>query len=178
MRSTDSVGTQYTTGPLMGEPLVKIDEIDEQWSGSLHVGLTTLQPLDVSCSSSGLPSSLLELRSKVSWLVSGSEVRRNGMLQKQNYAKAIFTLHFFTQVGNRVGVKRASDDTMHIFIDGEDMGVAAAGIAKNVFAVVDLYGKVVSVSIVSSSVLEEAESTKPPSMSSDSGSEEEEELSP
>ncbi|XP_059498589.1 neuralized-like protein 4 isoform X4 [Stegostoma tigrinum] len=153
---------------------VKIDEINEQWSGSLHIGLTTLQPLDVSCSSSGLPSSLLELRSKVSWLVSGSEIRRNGMLQKQNYG---FSMERLT-VGNRVGVKRASDDTMHIFIDGEDMGVAAAGIAKNVFAVVDLYGKVASVSIVSSSVLEEAESTKPPSMSSDSGSEEEEELSP
>ncbi|XP_060710801.1 neuralized-like protein 4 isoform X5 [Hemiscyllium ocellatum] len=153
---------------------VKIDEIDEQWSGSLHIGLTTLQPLDVSCPSSGLPSSLLELRSKVSWLVSGSEVRRNGTLQKQNYGFSMERL----AVGNRVGVKRASDDTMHIFIDGEDMGVAAAGIAKNVYAVVDLYGKVVSVSIVSSSALEEAESTKPPSISSDSGSEEEEELSP
>ncbi|XP_043542823.1 neuralized-like protein 4 [Chiloscyllium plagiosum] len=153
---------------------VKIDEIDEQWSGSLHIGLTTLQPLDVSCPSSGLPSSLLDLRSKVSWLVSGSEVRRNGTLQKQNYG---FSMERLT-VGNRVGVKRASDDTMHIFIDGEDMGVAAAGIAKNVYAVVDLYGKVVSVSIVSSSAMEEAESTKPPSISSDSGSEDEEELSP
>ncbi|GCB77916.1 hypothetical protein scyTo_0020623, partial [Scyliorhinus torazame] len=105
---------------------VKIDEIDEQWSGSLHMGLTTLQPLDVSCTSSGLPSSLLELRSKVSWLVSGSEVRRNGTLQKQNYG---FSMERLT-VGNRVGVKRAADDTMHILVDGEDMGVAAAGIAK------------------------------------------------
>ncbi|XP_078389916.1 neuralized-like protein 4 isoform X4 [Cetorhinus maximus] len=153
---------------------VKIDEIDEQWSGSLHIGLTTLQPMEISCTSSGLPSSLLELRSKVSWLVSGSEVRRNGTLQKQNYG---FSMERLT-VGNRVGVKRASDDTMHVLVDGEDMGVAAAGIAKNVFAVVDLYGKVVSVSIVSSSALEETESTKPPSMSSDSCSEEEEELSP
>ncbi|XP_038642637.1 neuralized-like protein 4 [Scyliorhinus canicula] len=153
---------------------VKIDEIDEQWSGSLHMGLTTLQPLDASCTSSGLPSTLLELRSKVSWLVSGSEVRRNGTLQKQNYG---FSMERLT-VGNRVGVKRASDDTMHILVDGEDMGVAAAGIAKNVFAVVDLYGKVVSVSIVSSSALEEPECTKLPSMSSDNCSEEEEELSP
>ncbi|XP_041037273.1 neuralized-like protein 4 isoform X1 [Carcharodon carcharias] len=153
---------------------VKIDEIDEQWSGSLHIGLTTLQPMEISCTSSGLPSSLLELRSKVSWLVSGSEVRRNGTLQKQNYG---FSMERLT-VGNRVGVKRASDDTMHVLVDGEDMGVAGAGIAKNVFAVVDLYGKVVSVSIVSSSALEETESTKPPSMSSDSCSEEEEELSP
>lgn len=34
------------------------------------------------------------------------------------------------QVGNRVGVKRCSDDTMHIFIDGEDMGPAATAVAK------------------------------------------------
>ncbi|XP_067828154.1 neuralized-like protein 4 isoform X2 [Heptranchias perlo] len=150
---------------------VKVDEIDEQWSGSLHIGLTTLQPSDVPCTSSGLPPSLLELRSKVSWLVSGSEIRRNGTLQKQNYGCSLERL----TVGNRVGVKRGGDDTMHVFVDGVDMGVAAAGIAKNVFAVVDLYGKVVSVSIVSSSALEETESMKPPSMSSDSCSEEEEE---
>ena len=34
------------------------------------------------------------------------------------------------QVGNRVGVKRCSDDTMHIFLDGEDMGPAATAVAK------------------------------------------------
>lgn len=34
------------------------------------------------------------------------------------------------QVGNRVGVKRCSDDTMHILIDGEDMGPAATAVAK------------------------------------------------
>lgn len=36
----------------------------------------------------------------------------------------------FFQVGNRVGVKRCNDDTMHIFIDGEDMGPAATAVAK------------------------------------------------
>ncbi|XP_013929468.1 PREDICTED: neuralized-like protein 4 [Thamnophis sirtalis] len=64
---------------------VKIDEVDEKWSGSVHVGLTTLLPSDASSMATGLPSSLLELRSKVTWLVTGSEVRRNGVLQKQNY---------------------------------------------------------------------------------------------
>lgn len=34
------------------------------------------------------------------------------------------------QVGNRLGVKRCSDDTMHIFIDGEDVGPAATAVAK------------------------------------------------
>ncbi|XP_069042671.1 neuralized-like protein 4 isoform X2 [Lepisosteus oculatus] len=153
---------------------VKIDEVDPQWSGSLHIGLTTLQPADLPCPFTGLSPSLLELRSKVTWLVTGSEVRRNGILQKQNYGCSLDRL----AVGNRVGVKRCSDDTMHILIDGEDMGPAATAVAKNVYAVLDLYGRVTAVSIVSSTVLEETESTKAPSLSSDSGSEGEEDTAP
>lgn len=33
-------------------------------------------------------------------------------------------------MGSRVGIRRGTDDTMHIVIDGEDMGPAATGIAK------------------------------------------------
>ncbi|XP_041094143.1 neuralized-like protein 4 isoform X2 [Polyodon spathula] len=151
---------------------VKIDEVDERWSGSLHIGLTTLQPADIPCTS--LSACLLDLRTKVTWLVTGSEVRRNGILQKQNYGCSLDRL----RVGNRVGVKRCSDDSMHILIDGEDMGPAATAVAKNVYAVVDLYGRVTAVSVVSSTVLDEAESTKVPSLSSEVCSEEEEEPTP
>ncbi|KAM9462513.1 neuralized-like protein 4 isoform 2-T2 [Clarias gariepinus] len=151
---------------------VKINEVDEQWSGSLHIGLTTLQPQDLpSCPLSGLSPSLTQLRSKVTWLLAGSEVRRNGVLQRQNFGCSLDRL----TVGNRVGVKRCSDDTMHIYIDGEDMGPAATGVAKNVYAVLDLYGKVTAVSIVSSSLVEDTDSVKAPSLSSDSCSEGEEE---
>lgn len=60
--------------------------MDEQWSGSLHIGLTTLSPPELpSCPLSGLSPSLPHLRTKVTWLLSGSEVRRNGVLQRQNY---------------------------------------------------------------------------------------------
>uniref|UniRef100_A0A668AJ46 Neuralized-like protein 4 n=1 Tax=Myripristis murdjan TaxID=586833 RepID=A0A668AJ46_9TELE len=154
---------------------VKIDEVDEQWCGSLHVGLTTLAPPELpSCPLSGLSPSLPQLRAKVTWLLCGSEVRRNGLLQRQNYGCSLDRL----MVGNRVGVKRCSDDTMHIFIDGEDMGPAATAVAKNVYAVLDLYGRVTAVSIVSSSVMEDMESIKAPSLSSDSCSEGEEDSSP
>ncbi|XP_054850527.1 neuralized-like protein 4 [Eublepharis macularius] len=150
---------------------VKIDELDEKWSGSVHVGLTTFLPLDAPYAVTGLPSSVLELRSKVTWLVTGTEVRRNGILQKQNYGCSLERLG----VGSRVGVKHCTDDSMHILIDGEDMGPAATGVAKNVYVVLDLYGRVTSVSIVSSSMLEEADGTKPPSVTSEPFSEEEEE---
>lgn len=60
--------------------------MDEQWCGSLHIGLTTLAPLELpSCPLSGLSPSLPQLRTKVTWLLCGSEVRRNGVLQRQNY---------------------------------------------------------------------------------------------
>eukprot|EP00063_Salmo_salar_P036607 XP_014011442.1 PREDICTED: neuralized-like protein 4 isoform X1 [Salmo salar] len=154
---------------------VKIDEVDDQWSGSLHMGLTTLAPPELpSCPMSGLSPSLTQLRSKVTWLLAGSEVRRNGLLQRQNYGASLDRL----MVGNRVGVKRCSDDTMHVLIDGEDMGPAATAVAKNVYAVLDLYGRVTAVSIVSSSVLEDAGSVKAPSLSSDSCSEGEEDRTP
>ncbi|XP_072315152.1 neuralized-like protein 4 isoform X4 [Eucyclogobius newberryi] len=161
---------------------VRIDVVDEQWSGSLHIGLTTLAPPDLpSCPLSGLSPSLPQLRTKVTWLLSGNEVRRNGALQRQNYGCSLNRL----TVGNRVGVKRCSDDTMHIFIDGEDMGPAATAVAKNVYAVLDLYGKITAVCIVSSSHTEDAESVKgapahslPLSLSSDSCSEGEEDCSP
>ncbi|KAM6949638.1 neuralized-like protein 4 isoform 1-T1 [Aplochiton taeniatus] len=154
---------------------VKIDEVDEQWSGSLHMGLTTLQPPELpSCPMSGLSPSLTQLRSKVTWLLAGAEVCRNGVLQRQNYCSSLDRL----TVGNRVGVKRCSDDTMHILIDGEDMGPAATAVAKNVYAVLDLYGRVTAVSIVSSSALDETESIKAPSLSSESCSEGEEDGTP
>uniref|UniRef100_A0AAY4AR94 Neuralized-like protein 4 n=1 Tax=Denticeps clupeoides TaxID=299321 RepID=A0AAY4AR94_9TELE len=154
---------------------VKINEVDEQWSGSLRIGLTTLQPPDLpSCPLSGLSPSLTQLRTKVTWLLVGSEVRRNGVLQRQNYGCSLDRL----TVGNRVGVKRCGDDTMHILIDGEDMGPAATAVAKNVYAVLDLYGKVTAASIVSSTVLEDTESVKAPSLSSDSCSEVEEDNTP
>lgn len=65
---------------------VRIDEVDDQWCGSLHIGLTTLAPPELpSCPLSGLSPSLPQLRTKVTWLLCGSEVRRNGVLQRQNY---------------------------------------------------------------------------------------------
>lgn len=100
-----------------------------------------------------------------------------------------------------MGVKRCNDDTMHIFINGEDMGPAATAVAKvdplshvhlfgkknhvtaspclqNVYAVLDLYGRITAVSIVSSSLAEDTESVKAPSLSSDSCSEGEEDGTP
>ncbi|KAM5214872.1 neuralized-like protein 4 isoform 3-T3 [Hipposideros larvatus] len=168
-------GLVFSTKELKTEEVfeVKVEELDEKWAGSLRLGLTTLVPGEMgpgAVSSPGLPPSLPELRTKTTWMVSSCEVRRDGQLQRMNYGRNLERLG----VGSRVGIRRGTDDTMHILVDGEDMGPAATGIAKNVWAVLDLYGPVRSVSIVSSTKLEEPEGTQPPSPSSDTGSEGEE----
>lgn len=72
--------------PPVCAPQVRIDEVDEQWCGSLHVGLTTLAPPELpSCPLSSLSPCLPQLRSKVTWMLCGSQVQRNGALQRQNY---------------------------------------------------------------------------------------------
>ncbi|KAJ3585717.1 hypothetical protein NHX12_014436 [Muraenolepis orangiensis] len=135
----------YAHGIVFSAKELRTDEMFE-------VGLTTLAPPELpSCPLGGLSASLPQLRAPVTWLLCGSEV------------------------GNRVGVKRCSDDTMHVFIDGEDMGPAATAVAKNVYAVLDLYGRVTAVSIVSSSLTDDHDGTKAPSLSSDCYSEEGEE---
>lgn len=84
---------------------VKINEVAEQWAGSLHVGLTTLQPAELpSCPLSDLSPSLTQLRSKVTWLLAGSEVRRNGVLQRQNYGCSLDRLT--VREGCRDGVRK------------------------------------------------------------------------
>ncbi|XP_055261381.1 neuralized-like protein 4 isoform X8 [Moschus berezovskii] len=168
-------GLVFSTKELKTEEIfeVKVEELDEKWAGSLRLGLTTLAPGDMGPSAGGgpgLPPSLPELRTKTTWMVSSCEVRRDGQLQRMNYGRNLERLG----VGSRVGIRRGADDTMHILVDGEDMGPAATGIAKSVWAVLDLYGPVRSVSIVSSTRLDEPEGTQPPSPSSDTGSEGEE----
>ncbi|XP_035889004.1 neuralized-like protein 4 isoform X4 [Phyllostomus discolor] len=165
-------GLVFSTKELKTEEVfeVKVEELDEKWAGSLRIGLTTLAPGEMGPGAGGgpgLPPSLPELRTKTTWMVSSCEVRRDGLLQRMNYGRNLERLG----VGSCVGIRRGTDDSMHVLVDGEDMGPAATGIAKNVWAVLDLYGPVRSVSIVSSTRLEESEGTQPPSPSSDTGSE-------
>uniref|UniRef100_A0A8C0H881 Neuralized E3 ubiquitin protein ligase 4 n=1 Tax=Chelonoidis abingdonii TaxID=106734 RepID=A0A8C0H881_CHEAB len=118
---------------------VKIEELDEKWSGSFHVGLTTLLPSEVPYAATGLPASLLELHSKATWLVAGSEVRRNGQLQKQNYGCSL----------ERLGVSCAGGGGAVGLggIRGEMQGASPLG---NVYVVLDPVWRVTAVSIVSS----------------------------
>uniref|UniRef100_A0A0L8HEA4 NHR domain-containing protein n=1 Tax=Octopus bimaculoides TaxID=37653 RepID=A0A0L8HEA4_OCTBM len=141
----------FSSDPLRYDELfeVKIEQLSLLWSGSLQLGLTTLSITDTTTQNL-LPESIEGLTSKPTWVVSGSDVKKNGVVIRENYVPSLDRL----QVDNVIGVKRCSDGTMHIYINGEDMGVAASNIPKNVFAVIDLYGQTESVSVVSRALTE------------------------
>ncbi|KAM4727460.1 LOW QUALITY PROTEIN: neuralized-like protein 4 [Rhinophrynus dorsalis] len=158
-------GIVFSSSELLTNDLeVRVEKLDPRWSGSCHIGVTSLPPHDAPFIGGGLPARALDLRSRVTWLVSGSEVRRNGQRLRENFCCHLERI----RVGCRLGVRRDSDDSLHILINGEDMGTAACGIPKGVYAVLDLHGSVMAVSTVSSSAVEEPDSTKPPSVTSES----------
>ncbi|XP_067658409.1 neuralized-like protein 4 isoform X2 [Haliotis asinina] len=152
-------GVVFSSEPLKYDELfeIKVEEVSNQWSGSIHIGLTTMAISD-STPLSQIPASAEEITSKVTWIVSGSEVKKSGKTIKENYAPSLERL----EVGNRIGIRRCSDGTLHIYLNGEDLGIAASNIPKNVFAVIDLYGSVESVSIISSAIAETPSTPKSP----------------
>ena len=52
----------------------------------------------------------------------------------------------FLQEGDRIGLMRKSNGTLHYYINGIDQGVAASRTPQVVWGVVDLYGMAVKVS--------------------------------
>ncbi|CAH1773995.1 unnamed protein product [Owenia fusiformis] len=146
-------GILFSCDPLRSDEIfeVHIDECVKQWSGSLMVGLTTMVLTD--STNSLLPASASGLQTKSTWLVSGSTVKKNGVVLKENYAPSLERL----ERGNRVGIRWSNDGCMHVLINGEDMGVAATNVPKNTFAVIDLYGSVETVSVCSKTLRREVE---------------------
>ncbi|KAM4876255.1 neuralized-like protein 4, partial [Sylvia borin] len=105
---------------------VRIEALDERWAGSLRVGLTALPPGQGPPGPPALPPTLLDLPAPPTWAVTGAEVRHNGAAARHNYGVSLERL----TVGNRLGVRRGADDSMHLVVDGQDMGPAATGVAK------------------------------------------------
>lgn len=76
---------------------VIIESIGRQWSGSLHIGVTTLA-FGVGSSAMTLPSSTMDLCSMSNadtWLVVGSKVVVNDLTIKENYAPSLERLKVY-----------------------------------------------------------------------------------
>lgn len=71
------------------------------------------------------------------WMLSGSTVMRDGVTLRSNYACDLDKLI----EGNRIGIMRHADTSLHYYLDGIDQGVACTGLPLHVYPVIDLYGQ-------------------------------------
>jgi neuralized-like protein 4 len=55
------------------------------------------------------------------------------------------------KVGDRVGLVRKDDGTLHFWVNGVDQGAAASNVPERVYGVIDLYGQAAQASIVDTS---------------------------
>ncbi|CAK1588784.1 unnamed protein product [Parnassius mnemosyne] len=130
---------------LSAEPLkddvmfeVCIDRKVNVWNGSLEIGVTTLDPEYME-----LPATATKLRN-TAWIMSGSSVVKDGVTFVNAYGPELDSLH----EGDCVGVMRTSKAELMFFVNGRCLGVAARDMPPRLFAVVDLYGQCVQVSIM------------------------------
>lgn len=77
------------------------------------------------------------------WVMSGIDVRQDGLCLVEFYGTDLETLN----ERDRVGVMRTSNDELVFYVNGEPQGVAGTNMPKIVYALVDLYGRCVQVSI-------------------------------
>ncbi|PIK39407.1 putative neuralized-like protein 4 [Apostichopus japonicus] len=150
---------------------VKVNKVAKIWSGSLSIGFTKYHPGGVSPRHlSGQfpfqPNKLEDLIGEGLWIMQGSSIKKNGRVVKSNYAPTLERL----SIGFTVGVMLTTECTMHIFLNGHDMGLAVADLPKSVYGVLDLYGQVESITVTSSAVNLPEEPLRAPSISSSSSS--------
>lgn len=80
-------------------------------------------------------------------MMTGNGVMHNGITVIEQYGQNLDRL----QVGDRVGVVRKDDGTLHFWVNGIDQGPAASNVPEKVYGVIDLYGQAAQASIVDTS---------------------------
>ncbi|CAG9781935.1 unnamed protein product [Diatraea saccharalis] len=133
---------------LSAEPLkddilfeICIDRKVNVWNGSLEIGVTTLDPEYME-----LPATATKLRN-TAWIMSGSSIVKDGVTIINSYGPELDTL----REGDCLGVMRTCKAELMFYINGRCIGLAARDLPSKVFAVIDLYGQCVQVSITHSS---------------------------
>lgn len=137
-------GLLYSKDPLVpGSPpfLVRIEQLDERWTGSIMLGVTANSPDKMS----GSPTCALLLK-KPSWVVCGHSVH-HGVGQRLT-SDLSFDLNRL-QVGQTAGIYLTSSGHLGVVVDGQDYGsVVRVGLEHQLHAVVDLYGACLQASVV------------------------------
>uniref|UniRef100_A0A9J7XPJ9 Neuralized-like protein 4 n=1 Tax=Cyprinus carpio carpio TaxID=630221 RepID=A0A9J7XPJ9_CYPCA len=121
---------------------IVIQKMVDRWSGSIEAGVTAIRPEELE-----FPNTMTDIDYDT-WMLSGTAIMQDGNTMRNNYGCDLDSL----TTGSRIGMMRTASGDMHYFINGLDQGVACTGLPPgNLFAVVDLYGQCVQVSITSSS---------------------------
>lgn len=68
------------------------------------------------------------------WMMTGNGVMHNGTTVIELYGQNLDRL----QVGDRVGVVRKDDGTLHFWVNGIDQGPAASNVPERIFGVIGL----------------------------------------
>lgn len=126
-------GVVLTRRPLKPNEIfqVRLERIEKKWAGSIEIGVTTHNALDLE-----FPFTMTNVRSGT-WMMTGNGVMQNGTTIIEQYGQNLDRL----QVGDRVGVVRRDDGTLHFFVNGIDQGAAAEKVPEKIFGVIDLYGQ-------------------------------------
>lgn len=132
-------GVVLTSRPLKPGELfeVRLDKIVTKWAGSIEIGVTTHSPTELE-----FPFTMTNVRSGT-WMMTGNGIMHNGTSILDQYGQNLDRL----QVGDRVGVVRKENGTLHFFVNGNDQGSAASNVSEKVYGVIDLYGQAAQVTI-------------------------------
>lgn len=104
---------------------VRLDRILTKWAGSIEIGVTVHNPLDLD-----FPFTMTNVRSGT-WMMTGSGIMHNGTTIQENYGVNLDRLH----VGDRVGVMRKENGALHFFVNGVDQGQAATNVPDRLYGV-------------------------------------------
>lgn len=117
------------------------------WSGSLAIGVTKCDPnfFDV------VPASVSHLPSGT-WVLAGSSVLKDGISCRDDYMGNLEELG----VGDKVGIMLLENGELHYFINDADMGCAVKDVPKQVFVVVDVYGRCSAVKLYSGDIADDS----------------------
>ncbi|XP_036261681.1 neuralized-like protein 4, partial [Molothrus ater] len=120
---------------------IVIQKMVDRWSGSIEAGVTAIRPEDLE-----FPNTMTDIDYDT-WMLSGTAIMQDGNTMRNNYGCDLDALG----TGARIGMMRTGGGDLRYFIDGTDQGVACSGLPPEVYAVVDLYGQCVQVSLTGAS---------------------------
>lgn len=123
---------------------ISIQEVAREWSGCLRIGVLSNETGNWLTSMNLVPG--MTSVPNDAWYLTGNEVRHTGFVLASNYCPSLDWL----RVGDKIGMKRTHESNLKLYINGEDMGVAASDVPEMVYAVIELFGSTVAVNITSS----------------------------